>query len=330
MKAEPVMKARDIMSSGTECVSASDTLETAARRMAKAGVGAMPICGDDDRLKGMLTDRDIVVKAIARGKDVARTLVSELAEGKPVTIGADDSVRETLATMERAQVRRLPVIDGHRMVGIISAADIARRLPRRKSGELLREISKPRHGGPLSRLARVALVAAPIAGAGYYLRTRRAGKPGSIRQSTVVNVPLRSAYDQWTQFEEFPSFMSGVEQVQQLDDRHLHWRGKVAGKVRDWDARITEQVPDERIAWQATSGKRNDGIVRFESLGNETTRVEVEMAFEPEGVAELVGSAIGLPERRVKGDLERFRELIEQRRGQPSGAWRGEVGHSTS
>ena len=105
--------------------------------------------------------------------------------------------------------------------------------------------------------------------------------------------------------------MSGVEQVQQLDDRRLHWRGKVAGKVRDWDATITEQVPDERIAWQATSGKRNDGIVRFEPLGNDTTRVEVEMAFEPEGVAELVGSAIGLPERRVKGDLERFRELIE-------------------
>jgi CBS domain-containing protein len=322
------MKARDIMSSGTECVSASDTLETAARRMATEGVGAMPICGDDDRLQGMLTDRDIVVRAIARGKDVARTLVSELAEGKPVTIGADDSVRETLATMERAQVRRLPVIDGHRLVGIISAADIARHLPRRKSGKLLQEISK-RHRGPVSQLARVALVAAPVAGAAYFLR-KRSRKPGSIRQSTVVNVPVHSAYDQWTQFEEFPSFMSGVEQVQQIDDLRLHWRGKVAGKARDWDAKITEQVLDQRIAWQATSGKRNDGIVRFESLGNDTTRVEIEMAFEPEGVAELVGSAIGLPERRVKGDLERFRELIEKRRGQPSGAWRGEVGNSTS
>ena len=155
MKAEPVMKARDIMSSGTECVSAGDTLETAARRMAHEGVGAMPICGDDDRLKGMLTDRDIVVRAIARGKDVARTLVSELAEGKPVTIGADDSVRETLATMKRAQVRRLPVIDGHRLVGIISAADIARQLSPRKSGKLLQEISKPRHRGPVAQLARL-------------------------------------------------------------------------------------------------------------------------------------------------------------------------------
>jgi len=324
------MKARDIMSSGTECVSVNDTLESAARRMAKEGVGSMPICGDDDRLKGMLTDRDIVVRAIARGKDVARTLVSELAEGKPVTIGADDSVRETLATMERAQVRRLPVIDGHRLVGIISAADIARQLSPRKSGKLLQEISKPRRRGPVSQVARIALVAVPLAGAGYVLRKRWADKPGAIRQSTVVNVPVRSAYDQWTQFEEFPSFMSGVEQVQQLDDRRLHWRAKVAGKTRDWDATITEQVPDQRIAWQATSGKRNDGIVRFESLGSDTTRVEVEMAFEPEGVAELVGSAIGLPERRVKSDLERFRELIEARAGQPSGAWRGTVGTPTS
>ena len=129
--------------------------------MAEEGVGAMPICGDDDRLKGMLTDRDIVVRAIARGKDVARTLVSELAEGKPVTIGADDSIRETLATMERAQVRRLPVIDGYRLVGIISAADIARHLSPRKSGKLLQEISKPRRRGAVSRLARVALVARP-------------------------------------------------------------------------------------------------------------------------------------------------------------------------
>jgi len=279
----------------------------------------MPICGEDDRLKGMLTDRDIVVRAIARGKDVARTLVSELAEGEPVTIGADDSVRETLATMERAQVRRLPVIDGHRLVGIISAADIARHLPPRKSGKLLREISKPRRRGTGAQAARVALVAVPLVAGGDLLGKRRSAVAGAIRQSTVVNVPVSSAYDQWTQFEEFPTFMSGVEQVQQLDDRRLHWKGKVAGKVRDWDATITEQVPDQRIAWQATSGKRNDGIVRFEPLGNDATRVEVEMAFEPEGVAELVGSAIGLPERRVKGDLERFRELIEKRGGQPRG-----------
>jgi CBS domain-containing protein len=215
------MKARHLMSHDAECVSAADTLEEAARRLASAGVGAMPICGEDDRLKGMLTDRDIVVKAIAKGKDVARTLVSELAEGKPVTIGADDSVSEALRTMERAQVRRLPVIDGHRLVGMISAADVARRLPRRRSGRLLEAVSQPSSRSARGRIARIALVVAPLAGAAYVMRSRRSGKPGAVRQSTTVHVPVRSAYDQWTQFEEFPSFMEGVEQVRQVDDRHL-------------------------------------------------------------------------------------------------------------
>src|SRR3954451_5045020 len=122
------MKARDIMSRDTECVSTDDTLETAARRMAQQGVGAMPICGDDDRLKGMLTDRDIVVNAIARGKDVARTLVSELSQVKPGTIGADDSIRETLAAMKRAEVRLLPVIVGPRRLVLVRVAGVARSL----------------------------------------------------------------------------------------------------------------------------------------------------------------------------------------------------------
>jgi CBS domain-containing protein len=142
IQGEAVMKARDIMSTGTECVSASDTLETAARRMAKEGVGAMPICGDDDRLKGMLTDRDIVVKAIARGKDVARTLVSELAEGKPVTIGADDPIDEALRTMIEHGVRRLPVVDGDRLVGMLSQADVARETTPEQAGELVAALSR--------------------------------------------------------------------------------------------------------------------------------------------------------------------------------------------
>jgi uncharacterized membrane protein len=317
-------KARDIMSSDTQCVSENDTLETAARRLAKAGVGAMPICGADDRLKGMLTDRDIVVKAIAKGKDLARTLVSELAEGKPVTIGADDSLNETLATMEREQVRRLPVIDGHRLVGIISTADLAKHLPRRQSGALLQQLSKPASGRIPGGLGRMLTVALPLAAAAYLVQHRRSGQT-VIRESTVVEVPVRSAYDQWTQFEEFPTFMGGVEQVQQLDDQRLHWRAKVAGKAREWDAKITDQTPDEKIAWQSTSGKRNDGVIRFESLGTSSTRLEVEMTFEPDGVTELVGSVVGLPQRRIKADLERFRELIEKRGGQPSGAWRGDI-----
>jgi uncharacterized membrane protein/CBS domain-containing protein len=319
------MKARDIMSHDTQCVRAGDTLEAAAQRLADAGVGAMPICGDDDRLKGMLTDRDIVVKAIAKGKDVARTLVSELADGKPVTIGADDSIRETLKTMERARVRRLPVIDGHRLVGIVSAADIARRLPSRKSGELLQAVSQPSSRSTPARLGRIALLVVPVAGLAYLARSMRPGRPGSVRQSITVNVPVRSAYDQWTQFEEFPSFMGGVQEVKQLDDRHLHWRAQAGGQSREWDAEITEQVPDQRIAWRSTGGKRNDGIVQFKPIADGATRIDVEMLFEPSGVTELAGSAVGLADRRVKADLERFRELIEKRNAQPTGAWRETV-----
>jgi CBS domain-containing protein len=133
--------ARDIMTSNAECVSVNDTLTDAARKLRDLDVGAMPICGEDNRLKGMLTDRDIVVKCIAEGGDPASTKVSELAEGKPVTIGADDSVEETLRTMKEHGVRRLPVIDGHDLIGIVSQADGARNLPEDKIGDLVEAIS---------------------------------------------------------------------------------------------------------------------------------------------------------------------------------------------
>jgi CBS domain-containing protein len=133
--------ARDIMTASAECVSVNDTLADAARKLRDLDVGAMPICGDDNRLKGMLTDRDIVVKCIAEGGDPTSTRVSELAEGKPVTIGADDSVEETLRTMKTHGVRRLPVIDGHDLVGIVSQADVAKNLPDDKLGDLVEAIS---------------------------------------------------------------------------------------------------------------------------------------------------------------------------------------------
>src|SRR3954451_15866503 len=117
--------ARDIMTGGVECVQEDETVQDAARKMDQLGVGALPICGSDDRLKGMLTDRDIVVKVIAQGKDPASTRAGDLAEGKPVTIGADDSVEEALQTMKDHKVRRLPVIDGHDLIGIVSQADLA-------------------------------------------------------------------------------------------------------------------------------------------------------------------------------------------------------------
>jgi CBS domain-containing protein len=133
--------ARDIMSGGAECAGENETLADAARKMRDLDVGALPICGEDNRLKGVVTDRDIVVKCIAAGGDPTSTKVSELAEGKPVTIGADDSVDEALRTMKDHGVRRLPVIDGHDLIGMVSQADIAKNLPEEKVGDLVEAIS---------------------------------------------------------------------------------------------------------------------------------------------------------------------------------------------
>ena len=133
--------AREIMTPDATCASATETLVDAARKMRDLGVGALPICGDDDRLAGMITDRDIVVKCIADGGDPSSTKVAELAEGKPVTIGADDSVEEALRTMTEHGVRRLPVIDGHQLVGMLSQADVAKNLPEERIGDLVEAIS---------------------------------------------------------------------------------------------------------------------------------------------------------------------------------------------
>ncbi len=133
--------AREIMTGGVECVGENETLADAARMMRDLDVGALPICGEDNRLKGMLSDRDIVVKCIADGGDPGSVKASEYAEGKPVTIGADDSIEETLRTMSQHQVRRLPVIDGHELIGIVSQADVARNLPDEMTRDLVQAIS---------------------------------------------------------------------------------------------------------------------------------------------------------------------------------------------
>jgi uncharacterized membrane protein len=153
----------------------------------------------------------------------------------------------------------------------------------------------------------------------------------NIEQSIDVEVPVRTAYDQWTQFEEFPRFMEGVEEVRQLDDTHTHWRTKVAGRDKEFDATITEQTPDQRIAWTSDSGPEHAGVVTFHRIDDSHTRVMLQMDYEPEGVAEKVGDALGLVTRRVKGDLERFKALIESRGpdGQ-TGGWRGEVEQSAT
>jgi uncharacterized membrane protein len=145
-----------------------------------------------------------------------------------------------------------------------------------------------------------------------------------VKESIEVNVPISSAYNQWTQFEEFPQFMDNVESVQQIDDGHLRWVAEIGGKKEEWQAEITHQEPDSHIAWRATEGKENAGDVRFQSLGPDRTRVEVTMMWEPEGIVEATASKLGRDESAVKADLERFKELIENR-GAESGAWRGQV-----
>ena len=146
----------------------------------------------------------------------------------------------------------------------------------------------------------------------------------TIEQSIELEVPVHTAYNQWTQFEEFPQFMEGVEAVRQLDDRHLHWVADFGGTRHEWDAEITEQRPDERVAWRNTDGKDNAGVVTFHKLDESRSRVMVQLDFVPEGIKEKLGDAMGAPDRRVKGDLERFMEMIEAR-GTETGAWRGEV-----
>jgi uncharacterized membrane protein len=145
-----------------------------------------------------------------------------------------------------------------------------------------------------------------------------------VEESIRVGVPVTTAYNQWTQFEEFPSFMEGVEEVRQIDDTHLHWKVSLAGRTEEFDAVITEQIPDTRIAWKSTDGPRHAGAVDFHRIDESTTQVMVVMDSDEEGAAQKAAGAVGLVGRRVSGDLERFKELIESR-GRESGAWRGSV-----
>ena len=146
----------------------------------------------------------------------------------------------------------------------------------------------------------------------------------TVEESVTVSVPLHTAYNQWTQFEEFPQFMEGVESVRQLDDTHLHWKADIGGVHREWDAKISEQRPDERVAWTSIDGARNAGAVTVHRIDPETTKVMLQLEFDPDGIAEKVADKLGFVRRRATGDLERFKQFVEER-GVESGAWRGEV-----
>jgi uncharacterized membrane protein len=156
------------------------------------------------------------------------------------------------------------------------------------------------------------------------MRQRGVFSVATVNESVDVNVPVGVAYNQWTQFEEFPQFMEGVKSVRQLDDTHLEWTAEVGGEEHTWRAEIGRQEPDRLVSWRATDGKYNSGKVTFEPTDANRTRVDVEMTYDADGLKEALGSALGFDSRRVKGDLERFKEYVESRQ-QETGAWRGEV-----
>lgn len=145
-----------------------------------------------------------------------------------------------------------------------------------------------------------------------------------FEDSIEVAVPVRTAYDQWTQFEEFPRFMEGVKQVVQRDDKTLDWTAEVAGQRKEWTSEITDQTPDQRVAWKSTHGAENAGAVLFAPTGAASTRVTLKLDADPDGPVETVGANLGFLERRVKGDLKRFKDFIEKRHTE-TGAWRGEI-----
>ena len=145
-----------------------------------------------------------------------------------------------------------------------------------------------------------------------------------IEKSIDVDAPIKTVYNQWTQFEEFPRFMEGVKTVKQLDDNRLHWVAEIGGKDKEWNAKITEQIPDRKIAWQSEAGEYTAGTVTFQPAGKNRTRVQLELSYDPKGFVENTGDALGFVSGRVKGDLDRFKEFIEHR-GQETGAWRGTI-----
>jgi uncharacterized membrane protein len=155
-------------------------------------------------------------------------------------------------------------------------------------------------------------------------KVRLAGGMSSVEEWIEVNVPVSTAYNQWTQFEEFPRFMDSVQEVKQVDDTHLHWRASMAGKTEEWDAEITEQIPDQKIAWRSIGGMRNEGVVTFNRVGDNKTRIVLHMDYEPETAGEKIGDVVGGVKLLAKNNLKRFKDLIEGR-GVETGAWRGTV-----
>jgi uncharacterized membrane protein len=249
---------------------------------------------EDDKLRRQA--RAAVTAGVAAGQRMQRQLG---LHGVVLRLATDQELRQQLAEVGKQ-------------------LDAARKRVERKRSHRLRNTL-------------LVLVGAGAAGAVAWQMRRRdewaavsSPAPTTVDAEIEVGVPVTAAYNQWTQFEEFPKFMEGVDEVKQLDDTLLHWAATVSGKHAEWNAKIVEQEPDRRISWESTDGKKTRGTVEFEPVGSDRSRIRLHMSYTADGAAEKLGSAIGLDSRRVNGDLKRFRELIEGR-GNATGAWRGEV-----
>jgi uncharacterized membrane protein len=178
------------------------------------------------------------------------------------------------------------------------------------------------------QLNRVMTVAALAVGgvmlSKQFKKNRGIGTSSTVEESIEVDMPLHTAYNQWTQFEEFPRFMKSVHEVRQIDDKHLHWRANVAGEEKEWDAEITEQIPDKRIAWRSITGVPNSGVVTFHKISDNCTRIMLQMDYEPENMMERVGDVLGAVRMEARSNLKNFKEMLEQR-GHETGAWRGAI-----
>ena len=235
---------------------------------------------------------------------------------------ADAARRRALpATGMAATIARLTTDDelqGH-LRDMRSALDKAQRRVRRK-----KQTHRTRNTLLILGGTGAAIAAVPLLRSRFSSNGTGGATFTTIEEDVEVAVPVSTAYNQWTQFEDFPLFMDGVDHVQQLDDTRLRWVASIGGRQAEWEAKIVEQVPDTKIVWESRDGRETRGTVWFDKLGEQRTRIRLVMTYRPEGTRERMGAAAGLDRRRIRGDLERFKELVESR-GVESGAWRGEV-----
>jgi uncharacterized membrane protein len=285
------------------------------------------------------------------GRNGARTAVADAASelsGYGTELVEDEKLRERLmaAIVSGAAARRRakrqagmrgvalrlatdPVLRAQLAETVVQLRKARGRVERRRSHKVRNSILVLAGFGAASAAVAVPTVRQRILRVVGDLKDRgqsvvSASGPTTVTEEIEVDAPLATTYNQWTQFEDFPRFMEGVEEVTQLDDTRLHWVAEVGGKRAEWDAKILSQEPDTRISWQSEDGKQTRGTVTFEQVAPTSTRIRLEMTYLPEGLLEQAGSAVGLDRRRIRGDLQRFKEQIEDQ-GAESGGWRGKI-----